>query len=63
MSTFCQDELMPKLIRRAGPLGMALTAYDLWKRLPENQRQAILGQARRYGPQLLKAAARARRVK
>ena len=54
---------MPKLIRRAGPLGMALTAYDLWKRLPENQRQAILGQARRYGPQLLKAAARARRVK
>jgi hypothetical protein len=54
---------MPKLMRRAGPLGVALTAYDLWKRLPQNQRRAIVGQARRYGPQLLKAAARARRPK
>ena len=51
---------MPKLVRRAGPLGVALTAYDLWKRLPPKQRQAIVGQARRYGPQLLKAAAKAR---
>ena len=54
---------MPKLIRRAGPLGVALTAYDLWKRLPQNQRQALLGKARHYGPQLLKAAARARKPK
>jgi hypothetical protein len=54
---------MPKLMRRAGPLGVALTAYDLWKRLPQNQRKALVGQARRYGPQLLKAAAKARRAK
>jgi hypothetical protein len=56
-------ESMPKLIRRAGPLGLALTAYDLWKRLPQNQRRAVVEQARRYGPQLLKAAARTRRPK
>jgi hypothetical protein len=54
---------MPRLMRRAGPLGVALTAYDVWKRLPQNQRQAIIGQARRYGPQLLRAAAKARRAK
>jgi len=54
---------MPKLMRRAGPLGVALTAYDLWKRLPQNQRKAIVGQVRRHGPQLLRAAAKARRGK
>jgi hypothetical protein len=50
---------MPKLIRRAGPIGLALTAFDLWKRLPPKQRKVILEQARRHGPQVLKAAARA----
>ena len=54
---------MPRLMRRAGPIGIALTAYDLWKRLPQKQRKAILEQARRRGPQLLKAAARSRRPK
>jgi hypothetical protein len=54
---------MPKLTRPGGAIGMAMTAYDLWKRLPPNQREALVGQARRYGPQLLKAAARAKRVK
>jgi hypothetical protein len=52
---------MPKLIRRAGPIGVALTAYDLWKRLPPKQRKVILDQARRHGPQVLKAAVRASR--
>jgi hypothetical protein len=47
---------MPRLIRRAGPIGIALTAYDLWKRLPPKQRKALLDQARRHGPRLLEAA-------
>ena len=47
----------------AHPIGVALTAYDLWKRLPPKQRKAILQQARRYGPRVIKAAARARRPK
>ena len=52
---------MPKLLRRAGPIGVALTAYDLWKRLPQNQRKAILAQARRHGPRLVSEAVRAAR--
>jgi hypothetical protein len=38
------------LSRRAGPLGLALTAYDVWRRLPPNQRRQILDVARKHGP-------------
>jgi hypothetical protein len=41
---------MPKLTRRAGALGMALTAYDLWRKLPPAQRRQLMGLARRHGP-------------
>ena len=43
------------LSRRAGPLGLALTAYDIWRRLPKKQRRQILDAARKHGP---RAAAR-----
>ena len=39
--------------RRAGPIGLALTAYDLWRRLPESQRRRLLEQGRKHGPVLL----------
>jgi hypothetical protein len=44
--------------RRAGPIGVALTAYDLWKRLPEKQRQQLLEQGRRHGTRLATTAAK-----
>jgi hypothetical protein len=47
--------------KRAGKIGLALTAYELWKRLPPKQRQAILRNARTKGPQLAARALEARR--
>jgi TRAP-type C4-dicarboxylate transport system substrate-binding protein len=38
--------------RRAGPLGLVLTAYDVWRRLPPKQRQQILDVARKHGPRV-----------
>ncbi|HET7043218.1 MAG TPA: hypothetical protein VFI37_00080 [Gaiellaceae bacterium] len=42
--------------RRAGPLGLALTAYDLWRRLPPKQRQRLLAETRKHGPRIAAAA-------
>jgi len=49
---------MPKLIRRAGPLGLALSAYDLWKKLPEAERRKVLEQVRTKGPKVAATAVR-----
>ncbi len=52
------------LTRRAGPLGLALTAYDIYRRLPPKQRKQVLDLARKHGPRVasnaLKAYSRAR---
>ena len=40
------------LSRRAGPLGLALTAYDIWRRLPPKQRRQILDATRKHGPRV-----------
>jgi hypothetical protein len=53
---------VPKFARRAGPVGLALTAYDLWKKLPPGQRKAIAAQAKRYGPVVAAGAARSARA-
>ena len=45
---------MPKLIRKAGPLTVALTAYDVWRRLPPRQRRWVFKQVRTHGPRLAK---------
>jgi hypothetical protein len=37
---------------RAGPLGLALTAWDIWRRIPKKHRRAILRQARKHGPKV-----------
>ncbi len=44
--------------RRIGPLGLALTAYDIWRRLPESQRRRLLAQGRKHGPRIAAEAAR-----
>jgi hypothetical protein len=41
---------------KAGPVGIALTAYDIWRRLPPKQRKQILASARKHGPRLASAA-------
>jgi hypothetical protein len=52
-------------IRRAGPLGLALTLYDVYRRLPPKQRRQLLEATRKHGPRLaaraLRAGASARR--
>jgi hypothetical protein len=55
---------MPRAVRSLKPLGLALTAWDIWRRLPPRQRKQILNIARKHGPKVaagvLRAAARAR---
>jgi len=51
---------MPRL--RIAGLGAALTAYDVWRRIPPAQRKLILAQARVHGPKLAKKAIAARKA-
>jgi TRAP-type C4-dicarboxylate transport system substrate-binding protein len=49
---------VPKLVKTPGAVGLALTAYDIWKRLSPDQRRALLAHAKRYGPVVGAYAAR-----
>jgi hypothetical protein len=49
------------LTRRAGPVGLALTAWDIWRRLPQKQRQQIARQVRKHGPTVARRAVEYRR--
>jgi hypothetical protein len=40
------------LTRRAGPIGFALTAYDLWRRIPKHQRRQLVAATRKHGPRV-----------
>lgn len=47
---------MPRLGKlRPGPVGIAITLYDVWRRLPPKQKKQVLRLARTHGP---KAAAK-----
>lgn len=35
--------------RKLGPLGAALTAYDIWRRLPAKQREQLLAHGVKHG--------------
>jgi hypothetical protein len=39
-------------LRRPGAIGFALTAWDLWRRIPPRHRKTILKQARKHGPRV-----------
>ena len=56
---------MPRLTRilgrRVGPWGVALTVWDVWRRIPPKQRKRLLQQARKHGPRLARRAYDARR--
>jgi hypothetical protein len=45
------------LMRRSGYVGLALTTYDIWRRIPPNHRRTILKQARKHGPRVAKMVA------
>jgi hypothetical protein len=52
---------MPRLsrmfTRKMGPIGLALTAYDIWRRIPPRHRRRLIAEARKHGPRLARAAA------
>jgi hypothetical protein len=50
---------MTRLGSRAGPIGLALTAWDIWRRLPPKQRKQVLDLARTYGPRVATRAMQA----
>ncbi|TML29214.1 MAG: hypothetical protein E6G26_04175 [Actinobacteria bacterium] len=50
---------MPRLKPKVGPLGLALTAWDIWRRLPPRQRKQILNIARKHGPRVAARVLRA----
>jgi hypothetical protein len=45
---------MPPLkgFRRTGTIGLALTAWDIWRRIPKEHRRLIVRQARKHGPRV-----------
>ena len=40
------------LPRGLGPLGLAIMAYDVWRRLPPSARRRLLAEGRRHAPAL-----------
>jgi hypothetical protein len=49
---------VPSPFRRVGPVGIALTAYDVWRRLPPAQRKQILDATRKQAPRAVATAIR-----
>jgi hypothetical protein len=41
-----------RTFRRTGTIGLALTAWDIWRRIPKQHRRVIISQARKHGPRL-----------
>lgn len=58
---------MRRLTRRFAPISVALTAWDIWRRLPPRQRKQVLDIARKHGPKVaakvMQARSRARAAK
>ena len=50
-------------LRRLRPTTVALLAYRTWRRLPPEQREAVLLAARRNGPRLASSLARRARLR
>jgi hypothetical protein len=45
-----------------GPVGLFLTAYDIWRRIPPRHRRRIVAETRRHAPTVARAVRqRARR--
>jgi hypothetical protein len=46
------------MMRRLGPVGVALTAWDIWRRIPKRHRKRIVREARKHAPTVARAVAR-----
>jgi hypothetical protein len=46
-------------MRRVGPFWIALTAWEMWRRLPPPVRRRIIQEARKHGPRAGRAVQRA----
>jgi hypothetical protein len=59
----CEDPGMARRFIRLRPTPWALTiaAWDIWRRLPPEQRKQLMTAARRHGPKLAAGAAAAAR--
>jgi hypothetical protein len=53
---------MARLRPRLGPVGVALTVYDVWRRLPPRQRKLVLELARKHGPKVAARVLQMRRA-
>jgi hypothetical protein len=54
-----KDENVARMVtRRLGPIGVALTAYDVWRRIPKQYRRRIVAEVVKQGPRLAKEASR-----
>lgn len=51
------------ILRRLRPTTVAILAYRAWRRLPPEQRQAVILAARRNGPRLASSLTRRARVR
>ena len=51
---------MARMTRKLGPLGIALTMWDIWRRLPPSQRKLLIATARKQAPKIAAAAVQAR---
>jgi hypothetical protein len=45
-------------MKKMGPVGLFLTAYDVWRRIPPQHRRRIAAETRRHGPNVARAVAR-----
>ena len=52
---------MAKLKLRPTAWGLAVAAWDVWRRLPPKQRKKALGLARKHGPTVAKKIVQSRR--
>jgi hypothetical protein len=55
-----------RLVFRRSTIGLAWSAYRLWRRIPPAQRRKLIAQGRKHGPRIAAgavAAARSRKTK
>jgi hypothetical protein len=53
---------VPRLRPKLGPLGVALTLWDVYRRLPPRQQKLVRDLARKHGPQAASKLLQLRRV-
>jgi hypothetical protein len=58
----CNICAVPRVPRGAGPIGLALSAYDVWRRLSPRQKRLVMEQVKRHGPKIAGQAVRSARA-